>query len=58
MIVEQFEDDIIKLYVNDSGNRKEKLCTQVSNICNDYPDDDDNDDDNNINSMFNYKNEL
>ncbi|XP_032683449.1 protein seele [Odontomachus brunneus] len=58
LIVEQFEDDIIKLYVNDSGNRKEQLCTEISNICNDYPENDDNDDDNNINSMFNYKNEL
>lgn len=56
--MEQFEDDIITLYVNDSGNKKEKLCTEISHICNDYSAEDDNDDDNNINSMFNYKSEL
>lgn len=56
--MEEFEDNIITLYVNDTENRKEKLCTEISNICDNYPEDEDNDDDNNINSMFNYKNEL
>ncbi|XP_014483141.1 PREDICTED: protein canopy homolog 1 [Dinoponera quadriceps] len=57
-IIEEFEDDIIKLYVNDLENRKEKLCTEISNICENYPEDDDNDDDNNIDSLFKNKSEL
>lgn len=58
MIVEEYEDNIIQLYVNDTDDKKEELCTKISNICDNYPPEDDNDDDNNINSMFDYKNEL
>ncbi|KMR03300.1 protein canopy-1-like protein [Lasius niger] len=43
VIVEEFEDDIVSLYVNDIRNKKETLCTKISNICNEnYSDDDDN----------------
>ncbi|GAB1861958.1 Protein canopy-1-like protein [Camponotus japonicus] len=46
VIVEEFEDDIVSLYVNGVRNKKEKLCTEISNICNEnYIDDDDDDDD-------------
>ncbi|XP_070150817.1 protein seele [Polyergus mexicanus] len=45
-IVEEFEEDILSLYVNDIRNKKEKLCTEISNICNEnYIDDDDHDND-------------
>ncbi|XP_029167577.1 protein seele [Nylanderia fulva] len=43
-IVGEFEDDIISLYVNNKLNKKEMLCTKISNICNDdYIDEDDED---------------
>lgn len=42
--MEEYEDHIVSLYVEDTYNKKEKLCTEISNICNEnYVDDDDND---------------
>ncbi|XP_072750857.1 protein seele [Anoplolepis gracilipes] len=44
-IVEEFEDDIVSLHVNGIRNKKRKLCTEISNICNEtYIDEDDDDD--------------
>ncbi|KAL6430450.1 hypothetical protein ACFW04_007817 [Cataglyphis niger] len=45
-IVEEFEEDILSLYIHDIHNKKEKLCTQISNICNENYIDDDDDDNN------------
>lgn len=45
-IVEEFEDDIVSLYIDNIKNKKEKLCIGISNICNqNYIDNDDEDDD-------------
>ncbi|XP_011145478.1 protein seele [Harpegnathos saltator] len=53
LVVEQLEDDIISLYVNDVENKKEKLCTEHSHICDNYPEEPF--DDNDINSFFQVK---
>jgi len=46
-IVDEFEEDIVSLYVDGIQNKKEELCTKISHICNDYVDEeDDNDSDN------------
>ncbi|KYQ49013.1 Protein canopy-1 [Trachymyrmex zeteki] len=43
-IVEEFEEDIVSLYVDGIPNKKKKLCTNVSNICNEnYADEEDDD---------------
>lgn len=42
-IIDEFEDNIVSLYVNDVDNKKETLCTDVSKICENYVDDDDED---------------
>lgn len=47
VIVGEFEEDIISLYVKNIRNKKETFCTEITNICNNYTDDDDDDDDNN-----------
>lgn len=46
--MEEYEEDIVSLYVDDVSNKKERLCTEISNICNEnYDDDEDNDNSNN-----------
>jgi len=45
-IVEEYEDDIISLYVNNVQKKKKEFCTKISGICNEnYIDDDDEDED-------------
>jgi len=49
-IVDEFEEDIVSLYVDGIQNKKEELCTKISHICNEnYVDEEDNNgSDNNI----------
>ncbi|XP_018353223.1 PREDICTED: protein canopy homolog 2 [Trachymyrmex septentrionalis] len=43
-VVEEFEEDIVSLYVNGTPNKKKELCTKISNICNEnYVDEEDDD---------------
>ncbi|KYM95109.1 Protein canopy like protein 2 [Cyphomyrmex costatus] len=43
-IVNEFEDDIVSLYVDGIYNKKKELCTKISNICNEnYVDEEDDD---------------
>lgn len=46
--MEEYEDDIISLYVNSVQNKKKEFCTKISGICNEnyIVDDEDEDDDN------------
>ncbi|KAL6257900.1 hypothetical protein P5V15_011499 [Pogonomyrmex californicus] len=54
-IMDEFEEDIVSLYVDGVENKKEELCTRISNICNEnYIDDDDYDNNNDNNSKDNY----
>ncbi|XP_012234260.1 protein seele [Linepithema humile] len=63
VIVEEYEEDIVSLYVNGASNKKEKLCTKISNICKNYVDDDEDTDADNATSStgdfsFEAKDEL
>jgi len=52
-IVDEFEEDIISLYVDGVRNKKEELCTNISNICNEnYVDDNDDNNDNDRDASF------
>ncbi|KAG5317039.1 CNPY1 protein, partial [Acromyrmex heyeri] len=43
-VVEEFEEDIVSLYVNGISNKKKELCTKISNMCNEnYADEEDDD---------------
>lgn len=53
--MEEYEEDIVSLYVNGMSNKKEKLCTKISNICNEnYVDDDDTDNSTDIDTDTNH----
>ena len=42
--MEEFEEDIVSLYVGGISNKKKELCTKISNICNEnYADEEDDD---------------
>lgn len=51
-IVDEFEEDIISLYVDDVQNKKEELCTKISRICSENYDDDNNDLDDDVDANF------
>ncbi|XP_011707651.1 PREDICTED: protein canopy homolog 2-like isoform X1 [Wasmannia auropunctata] len=55
-IVDEFEEDIVSLYVDGIKNKKKELCTNMSNLCNknyvDEDDDDDNDIDSHVDASF------
>ncbi|KAL0121200.1 hypothetical protein PUN28_008704 [Cardiocondyla obscurior] len=44
-IVNEFEEDIVSLYVDKISNKKKVLCTEISRLCENYTDNQDNDDD-------------
>jgi len=49
--VEEFEEDILSLYVDGVDNKERELCTKISYICENY-DDEDDDSDNNVDTDF------
>jgi len=49
--VEEYEEDIVSLYVNGMRNKIKRLCTEISNICDEnYVEDDEDDSDNSTNT--------
>ncbi|XP_020282752.1 protein seele [Pseudomyrmex gracilis] len=40
-IVEEFEEDIVAIYVSDADDKKEGFCRDISGLCENYPDDED-----------------
>lgn len=57
-IVDEFEEDIVSLYVDGVRNKKTELCTKLSRVCNENhvdeedDDDSDNDDENYVDAGF------
>lgn len=47
-IVDEFEEDIVSLYVDGVQNKKKELCTKISHICENYVDDEDDESDNDV----------
>lgn len=53
--MDEFEEDILSLYVDGVQNKKEELCTKISYICENFVDDEDVDqDDDNDNNDINF----
>ncbi|XP_011870450.1 PREDICTED: protein canopy homolog 2 [Vollenhovia emeryi] len=52
-IVEEFEDDILSLFIDGVENREKELCTKISRICSDY-DEDNDDSDYDVDTDFNF----
>lgn len=51
--MEEFEEDIVSLYVDGVDNKERELCTKISYICENYDDEDDSDNsDNNVDTDF------
>lgn len=50
--MDEFEEDIVSLYVDGVQNKKKELCTKISYICENYVDDEEDDSDNNIDVDF------
>lgn len=51
-IVDEFEEDIVSLYVDGVPNKNKELCTKISYICENYVDDEEDDSDNNDDINF------
>lgn len=46
--MDEFEEDIVSLYVDGVQNKKKELCTKISHICENYVDDEDDESDNDV----------